>query len=223
MIRSRSWLFLAVILLVLFSCVVVSPQNAPVDTDTHFHYKFANPRFLISNMEIDFDGTGQGTMKFTEQDHDDVENKFSLKASTIADFIALFDQLAFLKTKEVYQTPKDFSYLGVATIRYRRGSDEREVTFSYTENKTMKDLWDKFRSVENQEYGLFKLELAVHYQPLDTPAQLKAIDNMLKDKKIAEPDRFLPILRQISTNDQIMTIARGQAKKMIDFIESGKK
>jgi len=223
MTRRRFPLFLFAFLLILFFNVAVFPQSDSANADTHFYYRFANPRFLISKMEVEFDGTGAGTIKFMEQDHDDVENKFSLKPSTIADFVDLFNQLDFLKSKEVYQTPKDFSYMGVATIKYRRGSEEREVTFSYTENKLMKDLWDKFRSVENQEYQLFKLDLAIHYQPLDTPNQLKAVDSMLKDKKIAEPDRFLPILRQISSNDQMMTIARGQARKLIDMIEGGKK
>ena len=223
MTRFRPVAFLPVFLLFLFFQTSIVAQDNKETANTHYYYRFANPKFLISKLEIEFDGTGQGTIKFSEQDHDDVENKFTLNSTTVASFAAAFDEMDFLKKKEKFQTPKDYSHMGTATVKFRRGDEEYETTFNYTESKQMMDLWAKFRSVENQEYALFKLDVALHYQPLDTPAQLKWIEGLLKDKKIAEPQKFLPVLSQIASSDQMLTIARNQAKKMIELIDFVKK
>jgi hypothetical protein len=222
MARFKPVAFMPALLLFLFFQIPTFAQDQST-ANTHYYYRFENPKFLISKLEIEFDGAGQGTIKFTEQDHDDVENKFTLNSATVTSFAAAFDELDFLKKKEKFQTPKDYSHMGTATVKFRRGEEEYETTFNYTESKQMLDLWNKFRSVENQEYSFFKLEVALRYQPLDTPAQLKWIESMLKDKKIAEPARFLPILNQIAGSDQMLTIARNQAKKMIELIQLGKK
>jgi len=223
MTRFKPAAFLPAFLLLLAFQITTFAQDGKSTAKTHYYYRFENPKFLISKLEIEFDDTGEGTIKISEQDHDDVENKFTLNSTTVASFAEAFDDLGFLKKKERFQTPKDYSHMGTATVKFSRGNETYETTFNYTENKQMLDLWAKFRSVENQEYSLFKLEVALHYQPLDTPAQLKGIESMLKDKKIAEPTRFLPILTQIAGNDQMLTIARNQAKKMIDMIQFGKK
>ena len=75
--------------------------------------------------------------------------------------------------------------MGTATVKFSRGKETYETTFNYTENKQMLDLWAKFRSVENQEYSFFKLEIALRYQPLDTPEQLKWI------KSIADSGNYI--------------------------------
>src|SRR5947209_11045868 len=115
---------------------------APEPT-THYYYRFASDRFLISKLEIEFDNDGHGAFRVKEQDIEEYENPINLKPKTVAGFAALFDSLNFLKSHDVYQTPKDFSYMGTATIRLQRGDEQREVTFNYTENKTMQELWQR--------------------------------------------------------------------------------
>jgi hypothetical protein len=201
----------------------VQDGGEPSRSKAGFGYKFENPRFTIPIMEIDLDPDGKGELRFKRGESDEViDLKIELLPATIARVRTLLDSTSFLTSAEGYQAKKDFSHLGWMTIRASDGNRERTVRFNYTTNEAMKELADLFRAIATQQIHVFDIETAQQYQPLDLPRQLDWLEADLRLGNIAEPDRVVTVLRELSGGDTLPLIARNQAKRIITAIEKGK-
>jgi hypothetical protein len=189
---------------------------------SHYHYLFENPRFTTPVQELEFDGSGQGKFRFKRKDADEVVNKLSLSPEVLSQIQLLLDDMNFLASDEDYQHKKDFSHLGNMTIGYSRGGKERTVKFNYTENQSMNRLSDIFRNIVNQETRIFELEAVIANDPISAPAQLRILENELKSKRVADPHRFDPILKNIKLDEGVPLIARNHADRLLQMISKGK-
>lgn len=188
-----------------------------------FSYVFENPRFYIPQIEIDVAPDGSGELRFKRGESDDIlERKIKLLPETLARIRQLVESSQFLSSEEDYQHKKDFSHLGWMTITVRQGEREREARFNYTEHAQMQEMAAIFRAVATQEIHLFDIDLAQQFQPLDLPRQIEVLENDLRLARIAEPERLLSPLREISDNDIFPLIARNRAKRLIESIEKKK-
>ena len=188
-----------------------------------FAYKFENPRFYISTIEIDLTAAGTGELRFKRGESDEIiDRKLKLQPATAARIRTLYQTTQFLTSGEEYQTSKDFSHLGWVSLSARQGERERKVRFNYTANLDIRELADLFRAVATQEMDLFDIEVAEQYQPLDLPRLLETLETDLRLMRIAEPERLLPKLQEIANNDTQPLIARNHATRMMDSIKKGK-
>lgn len=188
-----------------------------------FKYKFENPRFHVSVIEIELDGGGAGQLRFKRGDSEEMlDRRFRLMPRTLSRLRELIERLSFLDSSEDYQSKKDFSHLGWVTISVRSGDRERTVRFNYTNNPLMGELSEIFRAIATQEMDLFDLELAQQHQPLDTPRLLELIENDLRLERVAEPERLLPALWDIANDDTMPLIARNRARSIASSIEKRK-
>jgi hypothetical protein len=188
----------------------------------HYHYLFENPRFTTPVQELEFDGSGQGKFRFKRKDADEVVNKLSVSTEVLTQIQLLFDDMNFLASDEDYQHKKDFSHLGNMTISYSRGGKERTVKFNYTENQSLSRLSDIFRNIVTQETRIFELEAVIANDPISAPAQLRMLENELKSKRVADPHRFDPILKNIKLDEGVPLIARNHADRLLQMISKGK-
>jgi hypothetical protein len=187
-------------------------------TGAHYRYLFENPRFTVPVQELEFDGSGQGRFRFKRKDSDEIVNKLALSPEVLTQIQLLFDGLNFLASSEDYQYKKDFSHLGNMTITYSRDGKERTVKFNYTDNQSMSRLSDIFRNIVTQETRIFELETVIANDPISAPAQLRMLESELKSKRVADPHRFDPILKNIKLDEGIPLIARNHADRLLLMI-----
>src|SRR5262252_10559781 len=191
-------------------------------TGAHYRYLFENPRFTTPVQELEFDGSGQGKFRFKRKDSDEVVNKLTVSPDVLSQIQLLLDDMNFLASDEDYKHKKDFSHLGNMTISYSRGGKERTVKFNYTDNKSMSLLSDIFRNIVTQETRVFELEAVVANDPISAPAQLRMLESELKSKRVADPHRFDPILKNIKLDEGVPLIARNHADRLLQMISKGK-
>lgn len=188
----------------------------------YYHYLFENPRFTTPLQELEFDGAGQGRFRFKRKDGDEIVNKLSVSQEVLSQIQLLLDDMNFLASGEDYQHKKDFSHLGNMTISHSRGGKERTVKFNYTENQSLSRLSDIFRNIVTQETRIFELEAVIASDPISAPAQLRMLESELKSKRVADPRRFDPILKNIKQDEGVPLIARNHADRLLQMISKGK-
>lgn len=188
----------------------------------HYRYLFENPRFTTPVQELEFDGSGQGRFRFKRKDSDEIVNKLAVSSEVLTRLQLLFDDMNFLASNEGYQHKKDFSHLGNMTITYSRDGKERTVKFNYTDNQSMSRLNDIFRNIVTQETRIFELEAVIANDPISAPAQLRMLESELKSKRVADPHRFDPILKNIKLDEGVPLIARNHADRLLLMISKEK-
>lgn len=198
------------------------PETGTSPSAVSYRYLFENERFTTPIQEVEFDGTGRGKFRFKKKDSDEIVNDLAVSQTLMARIQSLFDQLNFLSSQEQYQHKKDFSNLGTVTISQSRNGKERTVKFNYTDNPAMSQLRDLFQNLVTQETRIFEIEVIRETDPISTPAQLRMLDDELRSKRIADPNRFVPLLNEIKLDEGVPLIARNHADRLLKSISKGK-
>jgi hypothetical protein len=187
-----------------------------------YHYLFENQRFTVPIQEMEFDGDGQGKFRFKRKDGEEIVNQLSVSPAILSQIQSLFDELNFLASTENYQHKKDFSHLGTTTITYTRNGQGRTISFNYTDSSGMNRLNEIFRNLITQETRVFELETVWANDPISTPAQLRLLESEMKSKRIADPQRFVPMLKNLRLDEGVPLIARNHADRLLQAIRKGK-
>ncbi|MCI0336244.1 MAG: hypothetical protein L0226_01590 [Acidobacteria bacterium] len=187
-----------------------------------YHYLFENERFTTPVQEVEFDGSGRGKFRFKRKGGEEIINNLQVSDSLLSQIQGIFNELNFIDGNEDYQHKKDFSHLGTMTITYSRNGRERSVSFNYTDNQSMNRLVDLFRNIATQETRVFEIETVRSADPISTPAQLRLLENELRSKHIADPQRLLPLLADIKMDEGVPLIARNHAERLSQWIKKGK-
>jgi hypothetical protein len=208
------------VLLVIIILMIGMPARAGY-AGYEYSYRFENPRFDISFVEIKLHENGEGNLLYKKRDEDsEIPVKLKLLPGTIYRLGELFNELRFLDTTESYQAEKQLPHLGTVTLGMKADQRSRETSFNYTSNRAALRLVELFRAIENQERRLIELTLARQYSPLDLPKQLKNLEDDLKRNRIAEPSQMLPLLTEIALDDSLPLIARNNAEKLAKQIKA---
>jgi hypothetical protein len=187
-----------------------------------YHYLFENERFTTPLQEVEFNGSGRGKFRFIRKGGEEIVNKLEISAALLSQIQAIFDSLNFIESNEEYQHKKDFSHLGKMTITMSRNGRERTASFNYTDNQAMSRLVEIFRNITIQETRVFEIETVRSTDPISTPAQMRLLENELKSKHIADPQRIVPLLSEIKTDEAVPLIARNHAERLLQMIKKGK-
>jgi hypothetical protein len=108
------------------------------------------------------------------------------------------------------------------TITLARNGKERTVSFNYTDNPGMNRLSEIFRNLITQETRVFELETVLANDPISMPAQLRLLESELKSRRIADPQRFGPMLKNLKLDESVPLIARNHAERLLQAIRKGK-
>ncbi len=111
--------------------------------------------------------------------------------------------------------------LGQKTLRYEKGTETHEVTFNYTLNDSATQLLDIFEGITREETDLSDLQRTAKYDRLGVNDVLMQIENDYNKKLLPEPDRLLPTLDLIASDQKIIDIARERARTLASHIRSG--
>lgn len=202
--------------------VNTSDAKADVGAGTKFHYLFENEKFTTPRIELIFDGNGKGEFRFRKKDSDEIVNKLQVTSMVLGQISALLAELNYFESNENYQHKKDFSHLGTVTIDISQSGKHRKVNFNYTDNPAMTKLANIFRNLATQETRVFEIETIRQSDPISTPAQLRFLDNELRSKSIADPERFVALLQDIKMDEGVPLIARNHAERLLKVIQKPK-
>jgi hypothetical protein len=189
-----------------------------------YYYEFSQPAFEISKMVVEHDEAGIGRVTFLRRDYGEpVTDPLQLSAATMEKLKSLFTTLNFTASSEEYQSERDYSHMGTATIRLAQNGKEREAKYNWTENKDARALADEYRKIGDQAVWVFDITLARENQPLNAPQLIDAMDGMLRRNWISDPHQLKPFLMQLSDDERIPLLARNHAKKLVEQINKSKK
>ncbi|MCS6884592.1 MAG: hypothetical protein RMM17_08335 [Acidobacteriota bacterium] len=184
--------------------------------DTYI-YRFENPRFEVSCIEVRIKSSGEGAVSYLSKGEETVE-RIVVPQTTLQRLKAIVSEMDFLDNAVEYDVGKHLEHMGVTIIRIESLGRSREVRFHYTSDKAMTRLVELFRSIETQCRRMKELSFARQYAQLDLPRCLKLLENDLRARKIAEPQQLVPLLEEISLDDSIPLIARNAATKLVALI-----
>jgi hypothetical protein len=202
--------------------VISTDQKSDTSTETKFHYLFENEKFTTPRIELEFNGDGKGEFRFKKKESEEIANKLEVTNTVLGQISALLAELNYLDSSETYQHKKDFSHLGTVTIEIAQGGKHRKVQFNYTDNPAMNKLANIFRNLATQETRVFEIETVRQSDPISTPAQLRFLDNELRSKSIADPERFVALLQDIKLDEGVPLIARNHAERLLKDIKKPK-
>lgn len=189
-----------------------------------YTYEFTQPDFVTSRILVEHDEAGKGTISFQRRGNPELFTEpLTVSETPLAKLKAAFSELNFLDSTENYQFERDFSHMGNSRIALANGTKTRTVTINYTLNKGAKILVDEYRKISNQALWIFDVTVARENQPLDGPAQMDALDSLIKRNEIADPRQLLPFLRELSDDERLPLIARNHATRIVQQIEKAKK
>ena len=201
---------------------ITQPDGNSDTASVRYHYLFENDRFTTPLQEVEFDGNGRGKFRFIRKGGEEIVNKLEISATLLSQVQNIFDSLNFIDGNEEYQHKKDFSHLGKMTITMVRNGRERSTSFNYTDNQSMSRLVEIFRNIAIQETRVFEIETVRSTDPISTPAQMRMLENELRSKHIADPQRIVPLLTEIKTDESVPLIARNHAERLLQMIKKEK-
>jgi hypothetical protein len=184
-----------------------------------FIWEKSNLRGSTESYGVEFDEKGSGKSHFKQKDQDLVEVNLVLKPSTVDYLHSLFQQADFLNESKGFVSSRKVADMGMKTIRFESGSKRREVTFNYTEDKTLQQIVNFFENLCQQERSLFEMDLALKYDRLGIPKKLDELERNLSAKRIVAPERFAPILERIYQDESLINYSRTEAKKILSKID----
>ena len=181
-------------------------------------WKKVQPKAVFSLSSIELDQIGNGKFRFQKLESDLVTVDFRINGSKVALLYNLFLQADFLNEAKNFASQRKVADMGTKTIRFESGQRNREVTFNYTEDKTLQEINNFFENLDQQEKDLFELELALKYDRLGIPKKLDALEQEFSANRIVAPERFKPILEKISEDDSLINLARKEARKLLSKV-----
>jgi hypothetical protein len=205
--------------------------NSTTDTKTNapqppnYFYEFVRPGFTYSPIRIEHDEAGRGTITFQKEGlgYTEVTDPIELSPVTLGKLKDAFTALNFLDSTETYQTPRDYSTMGNASITLKREGRSRSVKYNWTENKNAKVLSDEYRRISNEYIWRFEMTLARENQPLSAPQLMDQMADYLRRSEISDPPQLVPLLTALSNDERIPLIARDKAGRLADQIQKAKR
>ncbi len=218
-VRAR-WLAWITSGLLGLGAAAVLGQNVGSPSSWSCTYTFEHSQLDPMRFELHFDDTGRGTFSFWRKEAEEpITLPLQLLASTVERVKSDLDALRFLESAEDYRAEREMPSLGTVTLCVRQGDRQRSVRFTLTRHEKMRELAQRLRGIAMQEYRVFLISLARQYGPLDLDKQLRGLESELKNGWLGEPEKLLPLLRDLGRDEELLLMVRHRAEKLARWIE----
>jgi hypothetical protein len=168
---------------------------------------------------IDLDPQGKGEINFKRRQADTVNVAIQLSPSARDRFVSALAATNYLDRPETFESGRKVADLGAKRLSIDLASGKREAKFNYSVRKDVIDLSTFFENLIGQETMTFDLANAIQFDRLSVPKRLDQFENELKANRIADPERLIPMLEKIETDQRLMNYARTQAGKIKNQIQ----
>ncbi|MFN8007844.1 MAG: hypothetical protein U0V70_12610 [Terriglobia bacterium] len=181
----------------------------------HCSWKILRSRGNYPSSSVELDETGNAQIQWQKLDSELLRTNFRLRRSSVVFLYSLFSKSDFFDAKKNFVSDKKIADLGMKTISFQKGSERREVSFNFTEDKALQEINIFFENLAEQERFLLEMELTLKYDRLGITKKLDMLERELSANRIVAPERFKPILEQISNDNSLINLARKEALKLL--------
>jgi len=190
---------------------------------TSFTYCHENNRGPYELQCVQFDQNAKGEVKFKRREAETVTVPIQLSDPARERFLAVLSGTNYLDHPETFESGKKIADLGAKHVTLEMAGSKREATFNYSMRKDVTELQNFFEGLINQETLVFDVQNAIKFEKLSIPKRLDRMDVEIKANRVSDPERLVPLLEKIESDQQIMNYARTQAGKIKKEIQAGKK
>jgi hypothetical protein len=190
---------------------------------TSFTYCHENSRGPYELQCIQFDANAKGEAKFKRREAETVTVPIQLSDPARERFLAVLAGTNYLDHPETFESGKKIADLGAKHLTLEIDGAKREAVFNYSLRKDVTELQNFFEGLINQETLVFDVQNAIKFEKLSIPKRLERIETEMKANRVSDPDRLIPLLDKIESDQQIMNYARTQAAKIKKEIQAAKK
>jgi hypothetical protein len=178
-------------------------------------FKQSYPEFV----EIKISEAGSATYDIRQLDEQPSPQPFEINRPLVDKVFQLAAQLHDFNGVKL-DVHRRIANLGEKTFRYEKGSEAYEVAFNYTLDATANQLLDIFEGLGRQQVDLDNLQRAMRYDRLGVNDALLRLEGDYNNKLFPAPERLLPTLDQLASDEKYLDMARQRARTLAGRIRN---
>ena len=206
---------LAAIALPLFFSAPARGAGEPATVTFRKIFKTSYPEFV----EIKISELGSATYDIRQLDEQPSPQPFEITRALVDRVFQLAAQLHDFNGVNL-DVHRRIANLGEKTFRYEKGGEVHEVTFNYTLDGTANQLLDIFEGLGRQQVDMDNLQRAMRYDRLGVNDALLRLEGDYNNKLIPAPERLLPTLDQLASDEKYLDMARQRARGLASRIRN---
>jgi hypothetical protein len=175
----------------------------------------SQPAFFLITVEQN------GGASYNESQDADNAEKLQLEPGVTGEMFQMAERLDhFSKSLE---SGMKVANMGVKTLRWEAGGENRETKFNYSTNEDAKLLADRFEAIAESAQTLLELRRSIRHDRLGVNAAILKIQGLMDAKRLVATADFLPVLDQVAKNEAYLHMARERAAEIADAIRARSK
>jgi hypothetical protein len=193
----------------------------PVPSDATITYRKVFKTSFPEFVEIKVNQAGMGTCDIRQLDEEATPAAFEVSPALAQRIFELSAHLHNFQGVDL-EVHRRLANLGEKTFVYQSGADTHTTTFNYTLDESATQLVNLFEGLAKQVGDLSDLQRTMRYDRLGVNDVLQQIESDYNNKQLAEPERLLPTLDQVASDEKFVDIARNRARALASKIRAGK-
>jgi hypothetical protein len=178
------------------------PQSIPD------HYVLA----VSSDGHASYDSTGKLTPE--SEPADPFHLDFTVSPATRDQVFALAARAKYFEGK-IDSGKKNIASTGAKVLTYKDSQRNTHAAYNYSPVPAVEDLTSLFQNISTTlEFGR-RLDYYHHYQKLALEQELKQMEEMVRDKSLAEVQAVAPILQKIVADQSVINMTRARAQRLL--------
>ncbi len=175
-------------------------------------FQGSSPEFIEVTVQSD---SNAATYEIRQLDEDPGAQPFEVGEALRSKIFALTQQLNEFQGQDL-DVHRKIANLGEKTFRWQQGNVSHETKFNYTLNSAATQLMQIFEGLARQQEHYALLERRIRYDRLGINDALLQFESDLNRGLIPEPQRLVPLLEQISSDQKFVEIARQRARALAE-------
>jgi len=190
------------------------PQEIPAGNWFTYRriFKSSVPEFIEIRIQ---QNTNAATYEIRQLDEDPGATSFEISPALRGRIFQLIADLHFFKGLDL-DVHRKIANLGEKTFRWDGGAQRSEVKFNYTLNSDATQLLQICEGLARQEELLELIRRRMKYDRLGINDALLQFEDSIDKSELPEPQRALPLLDQIASDDHFVDIARARARALAE-------
>jgi hypothetical protein len=178
-------------------------------------FQGSNPEFI----EIKINEEGPSTFDIRQLSDEAGPQPFEVGPSVRAKIVQLSAELHNFEGQDL-DVHRRIAYLGEKTFRYEKGAEVHETKFNYTIDRTASQLLLIFEGLSQQQQDLMNIQEKLKYDRLGVNDALRQFEDDLGRGTLPEPERLVPVLDRVASDERVVDVARQRARALAERIRS---
>jgi hypothetical protein len=143
--------------------------------------------------------------------------RFTLSSEGVNKIFGAAKQLKYFNQDFEFHKGK-VAFTGNKTLAYKDGDRDFRSSYNWSSNNLVQQTTDYFEGIaETMEFGR-RLEYYHTHDKLGLDAELKRMQEMGKDRQLAEIQAITPILKSIAADANVLNISRRRAEALLSSV-----